>query len=161
MKTRILHTKFWKDRFICSLTPVEKLLFNYFITNEYVNIIHIYELRDEQIILDTGIDRGILERCKEKFEKAKKIFFKDGFVCLRNACKYESYTGDKNNECRIRLLRQLGQELSDYFNTRIDTPMYRDYNTEIRNHKSEVINQKEEIRRKLLLDGLNKQKEDK
>jgi hypothetical protein len=159
MKTRILHTKFWKDRFITNLEPLERLVFNYLITNEYVNIIHIYECPDGQILLDTGVERGVLESCKKKFEQAKKIYFKNGWVCLSNACKYETYAGIDNEACKVSLLYEMGRETADYFNTRLYTPLYSDYNTEIRNKKLEMINKKSKSRKQKLED-INKFKKE-
>lgn len=115
MKTRIIHTKFWKDDYIVSLTSEEKMMFIYFITNEYVNILHLYYLPDRVILFDTGIDRGMLDLIKQKFQNDKKIYFKDGWVFLRNAHRYESYEGEKNNACKEKILKECGKKIRDWY----------------------------------------------
>jgi hypothetical protein len=147
LKTRIVHTKFWNDSFILSLNPTEKLLFIYLLTNEQVNIIHLYECPDEKILFDTGIDRGILQKAKDKFEKAGKIYFKDGFIYLKNSYKYEKYVGEKNDLAKQNLYNQLNGSILKWhrgIDRGIDTPRIGtiNHNTEIRNHKSKIINHK-------------------
>lgn len=149
MKTRILHTKFWKDSFVAELTPLEKLVFNYLLTNEYVNIIHLYECSDKQIRFDTGIDTPILDRAKQKFETAGKIYFKDGYVYLRNSSKYENFSGEKNDKAKQDLLNQLNPSILKWYNEIQNTPIDTPIDTPSigsRSNKSEIINHKSEIR---------------
>lgn len=141
MKTRIIHTKIWKDEFLSELTPTEKLLFIYYITNERVNIIHCYEITDREVMFDTGIDRGIIEAFKEKVRG--KIAFKDSYVFLLNASRYESYKGNLNETAKVKLLGELPKSILDWYNnilnTGIDTPLKGTIN-----NKSEIINNKSE-----------------
>lgn len=140
MMSRILYTKIWKDEFVAELNPTEKLLFIYFITNERVNIIHCYEVSDREIAFDTGMDRGIITRAKEKFQQAQKISFYKNYVLLRNADKYESYKGEKNELAKDKLESFMSQDVLDWYNNvldrGIDTPLMGSIN-----HKSEIINQ--------------------
>lgn len=140
MMSRILYTKLWKDEFVAELNPTEKLLFIYLITNERVNIIHCYEVSDREIAFDTGIDRGIIARSKEKFQEAGKISFYKNYVLLRNASKYESYTGFKNETAKEKLLSLMSPDVLDWYTNvidrGIDTPLMGSIN-----HKSEIINQ--------------------
>ena len=125
MKTRIIHTKFWKDDYVSSLSSEEKLMFLYFVTNEHVNILHLYYCPDRLIMFDTGIDRGILEKIKKKFEQDKKVYFRDGWIFLRNAHRYESYEGEKNDECKRKILKECGKTIKEWYRG-IYTPMDRD-----------------------------------
>ena len=153
MKTRIVHTKIWSDAFYGDLSPIEKFLFLYFITNENVNIIHYYECPDRKIMFDTGVTREQLDKAKLKFETAGKIFFHGGYILLKNAHKYEEYTGEKNEKAKEDLLQKLDKGILDWYkgvlegkNTPIDRGidegMIGVYIPTI-NHKSEIINQKE------------------
>lgn len=146
MKTRIIHTKIWKDDFFSTLTPTEKLLFIYYLTNERVNIIHCYEITDREITFDTGIDRGIIEAFKDKV--GGKIAFKDNYIFLLNANRYESYKGSLNETAKEKLLKELPKSILDWYksilNRGIDTPLKGTINkkSEIRNKKSEIIYEK-------------------
>ena len=146
MLTRILYTDIWLDQFFIGLTRDEKLLFIYFLTNERVNIIHLYQCPDRRIVADTGIDTPIIKKAKEKFEKARKMFFKDGFIFLKNAHRYEKYEGPKNETAKSKLFSRLSKSILDWYNKLSDTPIDRGIDTlhksEIINHKSEIINQR-------------------
>jgi len=123
MKRRSLETRFWKDSYIQSLTSNGKLLFNYLLMNEYVNIIHIYELPENYISLETGITIKQIQDLKLKFQQDKKFLFKDNWIKIVNADKYENYFGDKNNTAKENLLKNISSHILEYFNTPIDTPI--------------------------------------
>lgn len=143
MKSRILYTKIWKDEFVSGLTPSDKLLFVYFITNERVNLIHCYEITEREISFDTGIDRDKIALFKEKLQTANKMHFYQNYVFLRNASKYETYSGIKNEKAIGQLLKIMPSDVLAWYNniknTPIDTPMHTPSIGTI-NHKSEIIN---------------------
>lgn len=151
MKTRIIHTKFWADGYVSSLTPQEKIIFLYYLTNEKVNIIHLYECPDRYVLLDTGVSRGVLEACKEKLQRDGKIRFYKDYVLLVNADKYESYKGKDNETAKDKLMQELSQDVLDWYINIKDTPL-----TEVSDdtdstlystisHKSEIINNKKGV----------------
>ena len=147
MKTRILHTRFWQDGFICQLSHKEKLLFVYLLTNDKVNIIGIYELPDKYIKADLELTQPDLNKAKSKFQKAGKIIFMNGWIKIVNADKYNSYRGEKLQKARDRELSEAPEELIGYqggidtsIDTSIDTP--NNHKSKTINHKSIIINQK-------------------
>lgn len=127
MVSRNLYTEIWTDSFFNSLIVSEKLLFIYLLTNDQVNIIHLYKCPDHRIRSDTGIDTPIIEKSKIKFEQAQKMYFKEEYVFLRNAEKFEKYTGLKNEISKEKLLGRLSKGILDWYsdinNTPIDTPI--------------------------------------
>lgn len=142
MKTRILHTKFWQDNYIVNLNKVEKLTFNYLITNESVNICGIYELPDRNICFDLDITQEELAAIKEKFHKDGKILFCNGWVRIVNVDKYNSYKGEKNDTARERELALAPEEIKN-IDTSMNTSMDTTHNTNTnQNQKSEIKNQK-------------------
>lgn len=149
MKTRILHTKVWKDKFFVELTPTEKLFFIYLLTNERVNIIHCYELTEREIQFDTGIDTPTIKGMKKKLQEKDKIFFHKDWIYLRNASKYESYSGSKNERAKQKIEQEMCAVVYDWYinikDTPIDTPIHTLYKSETINHKSETINKKTKI----------------
>lgn len=94
-KNRMINTKFWSDTYISSIDPLEKLLFLYFITNQYTNICGIYEIPLKQVALDTGIDRDNLEKVfLPRLANAGKIFYIDGWVYIKNFLKHQKASGN-------------------------------------------------------------------
>lgn len=93
-KQRIVITKFWDDTYIMKLTPTEKLLFLYFLTNPLTNISGIYEISKERISFDTGIVISLLEAILKRFEKDKKAVYKSGWICIINFIKNQNLNPD-------------------------------------------------------------------
>lgn len=88
-KNRYVDTKFWIDTYIINLDPIEKLLFLYALTNPHTNIAGIYEISIKQIAFDTGIDKEMVEKIFQRFEKDHKMLFKDGWIVIANFINYQ------------------------------------------------------------------------
>ena len=87
----MIDTRFWSDTYISDIDPLEKLLFLYFLTNPFANICGIYEIPIKQISLDTGIDKNNIEKVfLPRLKKARKIFYTDGWVYVKNFIKHQS-----------------------------------------------------------------------
>lgn len=157
MKTRVVHTKFWQDNFICSLNHKEKLLFLYLITNDRVNISGVYELPDKTIKNDVEMTEMELEKAKEKFHNNKKFVFFNGWIKIINLERYQNYTGEKNDVCRAKELEKAPPELqtdtlSIPYRYPTDSPSNK--KSEIRNKKLVISNKKEVIELTKLLFNL-------
>ena len=89
-KKRYVSTKFRDDTFIVDLSPTEKLLFMYFLTNTLTNVAWIYEISIRRISFDTWINKLDIEKIINKFTKAKKIYYIDWFIILENSHKHQN-----------------------------------------------------------------------
>jgi hypothetical protein len=89
-KLRSVNTRFWEDPFIESLSPTEKLLFIYLLTNPLTNLIGIYEITIKRISYDTGITKENVEKGLKGFERVRKAFFIENFIVLPNFLKNQS-----------------------------------------------------------------------
>lgn len=96
-KRRIINTRFWADNYIAELVPNEKLMFLYFLTNPYTNISGAYELPIRQIVMDTGFDKEEVEKMMRRFEKDRKIYYREGYVIVKNFIKHQEI----NSKVRI------------------------------------------------------------
>jgi len=148
MKTRIVHTKIWKDDFITKLDLVSKLIFIYLLTNESVNITGIYEIPDRFIIFDLGITKKQLEKAKELLKE--KIIFKNGWVRILNIDKYNVYSGPKNEIARNRELEQAPLLLKENYtypsDTSIDRGIDRGIDTPHNTNQNTNTNKKKEFK---------------
>lgn len=79
---RQFHTKFWKDGWVIELEPLERYLFTYLFTNEQSSISGIFELPFRIILNETGLDREFIQKTLDKFQRDKKIFYKDGIMWI-------------------------------------------------------------------------------
>ena len=102
-KQRIVNTKFWDDSYIAGLTPVEKLLFLYLITNPLTNISGVYELPLRRAAFDVGLSSEEVEMAFGKFEADGKVARFGGWVGVTNFIKHQTL----NPKIKIGILQEL------------------------------------------------------
>ena len=102
-KQRIVNTKFWDDSYIAGLTPAEKLLFLYLITNPLTNISGVYELPLRRAAFDVGLSTEEVEAIFSKFETDGKIARFNGWVGVANFIKHQTL----NPKIKIGILQEL------------------------------------------------------
>ncbi len=92
---RTIDTKLFKDRWVRSLHPLDKLLFVYFLTNISTNIAGAYEIEMSDIELDTGLSASEIDEALIHFREAGKVFYEDGWVYIANFIKHQKYESEK------------------------------------------------------------------
>lgn len=90
-KLRSVSTAFWSDPFIEELSPSEKLLFLYFITNEKTNMLGIYEVSIKKISYDTGLDIATINSALKIFEELGKLRYEFNHIILVNFMKHQNF----------------------------------------------------------------------
>ena len=141
MKTRVIHTKIWKDGYFSNLTRIEKLVFLFLITNENINMCGCYELNDAEIKLWCGLTEQEIIAIKQKFSRDRKFVFSSGWVRVINHGRYNSYgKGEKQEQAYKRELSLIPPFLyptDTSIDTSMDTTPILDINpnTEIIKHK--------------------------
>jgi len=90
-KLRSVSTAFWSDPFIEDLTPVQKLLFLYLITNEKTNMLGIYENSIKKISFETGIKKDDVLNALKAFEMVGKVKYINNYIILVNYMKHQNY----------------------------------------------------------------------
>lgn len=142
MKTRVMHTKVWKDEWFISLSQDARFLWLYLLTCDKINISGIFELSDREIVFDTGINAKSLENIKKELEP-KAIFYK-GFVKITNVDRYNNYKkSPKNVIASNKELNYLSTDIRGYLDTNMHTSIDTSIDTP-RNTKQEIRNTKQE-----------------
>lgn len=113
-KERIINTKFWDDPYITDLDPTEKLIYIYLLTNPLSNIAGIYELLIKRIASDTGIDKEMILKIFERFERDNKIYYKNNFVFVRNFIKHQRISNPKIKRGIENVFNALPLEIRDF-----------------------------------------------
>lgn len=129
MKTRIIHTKIWRDDWFAGLPRDARELWLYLLTCERINMSGIFEVSDREILFDTSIGIGYekdessnmfttrLERltiAKESLEP--KAVFYDGYVRIVNVDKFNNYRfSERNEKAYNRELQVLPENVRKYF----------------------------------------------
>jgi hypothetical protein len=81
-KMRSVNTHFWKDTWASSLTPNEKLMFIYLLTNPLNSMLGIYEISPHLISLETGLPMDECSRIFDKFETDGKVYYLEGYIVI-------------------------------------------------------------------------------
>jgi hypothetical protein len=90
-KLRSVDTSFWSDPFIEDLTPTQKLLFLYLITNEKTNMLGVYEVSLRKISFETSIKKDDISNALKEFERLGKVKYVDNYVILVNYMKHQNF----------------------------------------------------------------------
>ncbi len=102
-KQRIINTKFWDDSYIAGLSPLEKLVFLYLLTNPLTNISGVYELPLKRAAFDVGISGEEIETIFGRFEADGKITRHSGWIGVTNFVKYQTL----NPKIKVGILQEL------------------------------------------------------
>lgn len=111
-KLRSVSTAFWSDPFIEDLTPNEKLLFLYLITNDKTNMLGIYEVSIKKISFDTGLNKDVIEKALKEFERLSKVKYIKNHIVLVNFMKHQNYNTNMKKSA-IDIYNELPNELKN------------------------------------------------
>lgn len=98
---RKIHTKFWGDPFVQSLTPEKRYFYLYLLTNEKTKQCGIYEITTRQISYDTGYNVESVNALLEYFISVGKIQFsrETNEVAVKNWKKYNDSRSPGVQKC--------------------------------------------------------------
>lgn len=116
-RNRMVNTHFWRDSWIATLTPAEKLLYLYLLTNPEVNIIGVYEIRAAQISIDTGIEESMVERVLQKFQASGRITYMEGWMIIWNFERHQTLSGSRIDKAKKDLVNLLPDKVSKAYNS--------------------------------------------
>jgi hypothetical protein len=94
-KQRIVNTHFWRDSYILSLKPDERLMFLWVITNPATDLCGAYEAALSTIELETGLKGKRILEILAKFFTAGKVLYRDGWVLIKNFSKHQHGSSPK------------------------------------------------------------------
>ena len=110
-KQRMIRDSFWTDTYIEKLTPDEKLLFIYLLTNPLCNVAGVYEIRAKRIGFETGYDVEVVETILKRFERDKKILRFEDWIVIVNHIKNQSLNPSIIQGCE-RIFNELPQGIT-------------------------------------------------
>jgi hypothetical protein len=87
---RSIKTRIWSDPWVETLSPEQKLLWIYLLTNRDTNMLGIYEITTKRISYETGLTQQRIENSLKDFESIGKAFYWDGIVFLPNWIKNQA-----------------------------------------------------------------------
>lgn len=111
MKTRIIWTKIWDDKWFDSLSQNSRILFIYLISNQDINLSGCYSITDKKIIYHTHLTEEELKQSKKELEP--KIKFCEDWVYVVNSQGYNHFTGKSNEVAVSREIEQIPDNVKD------------------------------------------------
>lgn len=110
---RCINVRMWSDSWFEGLPPDFKLVWVYLLTNEYTNMLGVYELSLKRIAYDTGLDKETLSKAFEGFAKDSKAFYLfDKWVVLPNFLKNQALNPNMLKSA-MQIYRNLPKELKE------------------------------------------------
>ncbi len=106
----MIRDSFWTDSYVERLTPDEKLIFLYLLTNPLCNIGGIYEIRTKRIGFETGYDIEVIENILNRFVRDKRILRHNDWICMVNHLKNQSMNPSVIQGCQ-RIFAELPPEI--------------------------------------------------
>lgn len=90
-KLRSISTSVWSDVWFEELTPDQKLIWIYLITNDKTNMLGIYEASSKKISFETGIKKNDVDNALKQFENDGKVLYRHSRVILVNFLKHQNF----------------------------------------------------------------------
>lgn len=148
MKTRIIHTNVHRKLVKLGAPRDVKQLFNYLISNEYINLSGIYELPDAYITMETGMTQEEIDIAKKWLADRKKVGFYKGWVCLANSDEHNNYKRSVTTEKAYKKeISHIPVSVQQYFHDWVCGYQDSTTNSTIDSkHNTETINQKPETK---------------
>jgi hypothetical protein len=98
---------------VINLTPTEKLLFLYLLTNPLTNICGVYELPVRRIVFDTGIEEKDAMEILNKLEASGKVIYQNGWIGMKNWIRHQNLKNSKIRQGIHYELRSAPRDLVD------------------------------------------------
>lgn len=86
----MVNTRFWDDSHIARLSPNEKLVFLYLLTNPLTTIAGVYELSVKRASFDTGLSAREIGKILDQLEKDEKIVRENDWIGIVNFIRHQS-----------------------------------------------------------------------
>lgn len=102
-KNRYVNTRFWDDTYVIRLSPSEKLLFLYLLTNPLTTAGGVYELTSRRAAMDTGLPQKEVAAAFETFERDGKVVQHNGWIGIVNFLRHQK----PNPNMRVGIARAL------------------------------------------------------
>lgn len=103
---RKIHTTFWSDSFIQTLTPEQKFFFLYLLTNERTRACGVYETSLRQISFDTGYNIETVQKLLDFFEECGKVRF-SAVSCEVAIKNWNKYNGSRSPDVQSLVNKEL------------------------------------------------------
>lgn len=114
-KQRYISTSIWSDEWFDSLSPKEKLIYFYLLTNIHTNPAGVYPFALKYICADTGCSREEVNTAMTKFEEAGKAYFYREYMIIPKWLKHQKIKERSGLFLgAVSVLKSLPDEIKDF-----------------------------------------------
>lgn len=97
---RQVHTIIWDDDWFIELSPEEKVVWFWLITNRRASVSGLYELSYGVVARETALSKELVIKSIDKFQEQKKVIVDDGWIWVINLRRYND---SKTDNCNKRI----------------------------------------------------------
>lgn len=109
---RCINTKIWTDPWYQKLDIHGGNLFLYLLTNQYINMIGIYEISIETMLNESKVrEKETIEQCLQRFSKDKKIYYENNYIVIENYRRHQSNEGEKTQKGILNNFNRLPEKV--------------------------------------------------
>ena len=111
---RLVNSRTWSDKWVETLSTVEKLLWLYLLTNDQTNMLGIYEITLSRMVFETGLTKPQVTGALKRFEQDKRAhYFFEEWIFMVNHFKNQAFTdsGDKKKNNMLKSAEALYYKL--------------------------------------------------
>lgn len=102
---RPIKTKIWQDDWFLSLTPEQKAVWFFLLTNPHVHISGIYEL--PKTLVSPLVGSSKVDEILQKFESEGKIVYKSGWIFIKNYLKNQTKQINKIDSIKDNVVKSI------------------------------------------------------
>jgi hypothetical protein len=89
---RLVNSRTWSDKWVETLSTVEKLLWLYLLTNDQTNMLGIYEITLSRMVFETGLTKPQVTGALKRFEQDKRAYyFFEDYIFMVNHFKNQEF----------------------------------------------------------------------
>ena len=114
-KRRYVMDSFWSDPWVEDLDSLERYLYLYLLTNQYVSICWFYEIKERRMAFETWIDKEMIWKMIWRFQDAWKVFYNDDMLFIVNFVKNQNVKSEEDN-----LRKWIIREIKDIWQEKVD-----------------------------------------
>jgi hypothetical protein len=121
---RLVNSRTWSDKWVETLSTVEKLLWLYLLTNDQTNMLGIYEITLSRMVFETGLTKPQVTGALKRFEQDKRAhYFFEEWIFMVNHFKNQAFTdsGDKKKNNMLKSAEALYYKLPQNVLEKLDS----------------------------------------
>jgi len=110
---RYINSKIWQKNWFLEIDSYEKLVYIFLLSNQYSNIIGVYQVSIKLIEVFTKINN--VEPIFKKLKNINKIDFYENWIFIKDFSDYQPFKGNKMKQTIEKIFKEIPRDVIDNF----------------------------------------------